>query len=159
LGYRDPRAPRLRIPPPLYYAGALTAAWGLGRLAPAPLPQAFPVAARTGTGFGLIALGAAFVLAALAHFRRERTTFHPYRTPDTLVVTGPYRFSRNPMYVGLSAVALGVALLLDSWWMVGAVFAACFAVDRWVIVPEERCIEVAFGGPYREFKRRVRRWL
>ena len=80
--------------------------------------------------------------------------------PSTRIVThGLYRFTRNPMYVGFALWTLGLAILVDSAWMVLAVPIGLILIDRLIITREERYLERKFGEEYLNYKRRVRRWL
>ncbi len=80
--------------------------------------------------------------------------------PSTRIVThGLYRFTRNPMYVGFALWTLGLAILVDSAWMVLAVPIGLVLIDRIVITREERYLERKFGDEYLNYKRRVRRWI
>ena len=92
-------------------------------------------------------------------FWRARTTILPFQEASRFVAVGPYRFTRNPMYVGLAAVSLGVALILRALWAAPFVLGACLFLDRFVIRAEEVHLEARFGDDYRAYQRRVRRWL
>jgi protein-S-isoprenylcysteine O-methyltransferase Ste14 len=142
--------------PPLIYlatiAGGLVLHWAW------PCPMA---------GGGLVrALGLALVVASVlllglsARRFRAAGTPVPARKPTTAIVrTGPYRFSRNPIYLGFSLLQLGIALWVGSWWLV-ATLAVALAIIHYVVVPrEERYLEVRFGDEYRDYKASVRRWL
>jgi protein-S-isoprenylcysteine O-methyltransferase Ste14 len=90
---------------------------------------------------------------------RHRTTIVPHHRVASLVTTGAYRLSRNPMYTGLAVLYLGVALLIGSWWPVALWTVVLLAVYRLVIRPEERYLEQRFGSAYTQYRARVRRWL
>lgn len=116
---------------------------------------------RIGSMILLGGLGIAFAAAGAWSFRRAGTTVNPI-TPDAssaLVVSGIYRFTRNPMYVGFLCVLVGWALFLSSGYAL--VLAALFVVymNHFQIRPEERALENLFGEAYRSYCRRVRRWL
>jgi len=83
----------------------------------------------------------------------------PFHTPSTLVVEGPYRFSRNPIYLGAIMMILGLAILLSSLTLFIITIALFILFRVWFIRWEEKKLEEAFGQDYLEFKRRVRRWL
>lgn len=149
-------APKVIAPPPLLYLGAILLGLALDWLRPAPLlPQAW----QYGLGAAAFALGGAVAAWAIANFRRAGTNVPTYRPTTALVAEGPYRFSRNPIYVGLTLAYLGVALAVDSAWML-ALVAPLLAVMRYgVIAREEAYLEGKFGDAYRSYKQRVRRWL
>ncbi len=150
-----PDTPGVRIPPPTWIALPLAAAWALERRWPWPL-----MPPRIAVPIALVCLGTLVVpLAALVAFRRARTTWHPWGAADALVTDGPYRWSRNPMYVGLLALHLAVTLLLNSTWGL-VLFPAAVAALRWlVIAKEEAYLTRRFGDAYRDYCTRVRRWL
>lgn len=77
----------------------------------------------------------------------------------TLVTSGVFRLTRNPMYVGLAAAYAGVAALLGSWWPLALLPLVLVAVDRLVIAREEPYLARALGAQYEAYRRRVRRWL
>lgn len=83
----------------------------------------------------------------------------PHRPVSTLVTTGAYRISRNPMYTGLAIAYLGGALLAGSWWPLVTFPLALLAVRGLVIGPEERHLAATFGRTYIDYRTRVRRWL
>lgn len=110
---------------------------------------------------GLLPLsaGAFAAVAALLRFHAHRTTHNPFGLPTALVSTGPYRFSRNPMYVGLLACLLGVGVLRGTWPFL-AVAPVLFGILRAAFVPyEEARMERLFGADYLAWKARTRRWL
>lgn len=147
----------IRVPPPLYYAAAFAA--GL-LLRSATLPLAVggrPVTA--GLGVAGLATGTALALTAILDVLRHRTTIVPHHRVSTLVTTGSYRISRNPMYTGLALAYCGAALLANTWWPLLTVPFALLAVRRIVIVPEERYLAGRFGQIYTDYRAQVRRWL
>jgi len=83
----------------------------------------------------------------------------PFNPSTRIVSHGPYRFSRNPMYLGFALCTFGLAILVDSAWMLLALPIGLVLVDRIVITREERYLERKFGDEYLNYKRRVRRWL
>jgi protein-S-isoprenylcysteine O-methyltransferase Ste14 len=124
------------------------------------LPIAQPVVApyRYG-GAVLIGLAVALGFWALFLFRRARTGVVPFSDATTLVIAGPYRYTRNPMYVAMVGVLFGTAIWLGSLtpWLVVPAFIAI--INERFIVPEEAMLERTFGEPYRLYKAAVRRWL
>jgi protein-S-isoprenylcysteine O-methyltransferase Ste14 len=145
-----------RIPPPaIYFAGfligvAIELAWPIGAL-----PSALALAA------GLIggALWLALDVSAMMLFHRAGTGVAAMKPTTGLVTYGPYRITRNPMYVGMAFLYVGLALALGVIWSLAFLPVVLLIVDRLVIAREERYLEAKFGEEYREYKRRVRRWL
>lgn len=143
-------------PPPLIYLGGL----GLGFALEAALPGGeLPGPVRWIAGAALAAGGLALMGSFLSSFRRARTPAPPWEPTTALVTEGPYRFSRNPGYLGMALLAAGIALLADAPWALLGVAGAAVVIDVGVIRREEPYLERLFGKPYREYRRRVRRWI
>lgn len=151
-----PRAlPRLVIPPTVFLASALVMT-GLDALA--PRPELVPVGWRW-LALIPLALGALSGGWAIALFLKAGTPPEPWKHPLALVAHGPYRLSRNPMYLGLLLWLTAYALFLGSVlpWLVLPLFIAAMTVL--FIRREEALLEATFGAPYRRYRARVRRWL
>jgi len=147
----------VHYPPPLIYAAGLALGWMVDHLRPLPIPAPLWLRALLALVFVLAWLG--MLTAAISVFRRERTTILPWKTPTALATTGIYARTRNPMYLSLAVLYLGVALLLGSWWSVLILPLVLVVVDRLVIAREERYLAQCFPEAYGEYRRRVRRWL
>lgn len=148
------RGPGVRAPPPVLVAGALGGAWLLQRLAPAPLGP--PLAE-----FGAVVIFAALALIGWAVLALARAGNDPRPDrPDTVLVEGgPYRFSRNPVYLGLLLAVAGFALRWGDLWGWIALFASHLLLDRLVVANEEAYLATRFGAAYAAYRGRVRRWL
>jgi protein-S-isoprenylcysteine O-methyltransferase Ste14 len=103
--------------------------------------------------------GLALSGAVMYHFGKAGTAVTPWKEARRLVVSGPYRFSRNPDYVGQALFVGGLALLLATPWVFLALLPALLIVRYGVIAREERYLERRFGEEYRQYCGRVRRWL
>jgi protein-S-isoprenylcysteine O-methyltransferase Ste14 len=145
------------IPPPVALALCIGAGWLLKRVWPAPfLPDGLPH--RT-IGYAIVALSVAIGIGGLIQFGRARTSVRPDRPTSAIIEAGPYRYSRNPLYLSMLILVAGLALALDSLWQFGAL-AALYLVLRWgVVAREEAYLTRKFGAPYIDYVRRVRRWL
>ncbi len=152
---RGARVPR--VPPPFYYGVAFAAGMLLRGAGGALAIGARPATAVIGAV--VLAAGVALALAGIVEVVRHRTTIVPHRPVSTLVTTGAYRISRNPMYTGLALSYLGGALLAGSWWPPVTFPLALLAVRGLVIGPEERHLAGKFGQTYLDYRTRVRRWL
>jgi protein-S-isoprenylcysteine O-methyltransferase Ste14 len=153
------KAWELKLPPLLLLGVTAVLMWGLARAMPAGLPVAAAAAQGLVALFG--AAGGAVLLAAVAAFRRQRTTVDP-RVParsSVLVTTGIYRVSRNPMYLGMLLLLLAWALYLQSLASVMVLPLFVALIHRLQIHPEERHMRELFGDDYRAYCSRVRRWL
>lgn len=145
------------LPPPVALALCVAAAWLADRVRPAPFLQ--PGSPLLPLGGALIALGLAIMLWAFLHFRLARTSVLPNRPTTAILSTGPFRYSRNPIYAGMFVMVVGFAVALDSLWQFAAL-AALFAVLRWgVVAREEAYLTRKFGDAYLDYARQVRRWL
>jgi protein-S-isoprenylcysteine O-methyltransferase Ste14 len=144
--------------PPLLIAGALVAGWLAGRLYPLPWPGLDDWPARA-VGYGIGIGGLALVVWGVMALSRAGTTVRPGHRADRLVTDGPFRWRRNPIYMGDVMILLGVAQLTHNIWF--AILAPVFAltVFRLAILPEERHLEERFGQAYLDYKASTRRWF
>jgi protein-S-isoprenylcysteine O-methyltransferase Ste14 len=148
--------PGVVAPPPLIYGGALAAGLLANRLRPTPFlprPLARPI------GLGLVAGGLAVVFSGLRAMRRAGTNVDPYKPSTAIVTEGPYRFTRNPLYVGFTLVYAGIAALANALAAILLLPLVLAVMRRGVIEREEVYLEKKFGDEYRHYKARVRRWL
>lgn len=152
-----PDTAHVLAPPPVLFLGALALGGVLQWVWPLPW-FAGSVAARI-VGGALSACGLVLSGAVVRHFARAKTPVTPWRETERLVVSGPYRFSRNPDYVGQTLLAAGLALVLRWPWALLALIPALLLLRYGVIAREERYLERRFGDEYRALCRRVRRWL
>lgn len=114
---------------------------------------------RVGLGWALVVLFAGWNGWSLWLFGRHGTGLLPGQPTKAMIEQGPYRLSRNPLYVGLLALYLALALLAPTVWGL-ALFPVAALLVRWgAIRPEERFLRERFGAPYEDYTRRVRRWL
>ena len=147
-----------RVPPPIVFLVMLLACWIIARVSPAlaigaTLPRWF--------GGGLAAGGVLLGIAGAFEFRRPRTTIDPVRieAASSLVTSGVFRVTRNPMYLGLAIILVGAAIFLRSpFALVGPAAFVAF-IWRFQITPEERVMRAKFGAAYEAYRRRVRAWL
>ena len=147
-----------KIPPPLVGLASAVLVWVLGAWWPLwPLPEAL----RLPLAVPCALLGLALDGWSLWNFRRQRTTVNPLAPgrASAVVQSGPYRVTRNPMYLGLALLLL--ALCLWRGPLLGLVAVVLFVayITRFQIQPEERALLAKFGPPYADYLRRVRRWL
>ena len=146
-----------RIPwPPILFAGAALVALGLEWVVPTSHGGHAIVRA---IGAVLVAGGLSLDVWTALTFRRHATTIMPHRGADRLATDGPFRFSRNPIYLGNTLMVIGLGLAFDWLWAIPAAFVAALAVGRLAIAREERHLEARFGAAWRAYARRVRRWL
>lgn len=152
----DKDIPGVVAPPPAIFALALVVGLGLDFLWPLPVLAG---AARVVLGAVLIAAGAAVLALVVREFRRQGTSINPYRPTGALITGGPFRLSRNPAYVGLAVLCLGVAVAAGGAWTLASLVPALVLIHRGVVLREERYLERRFGDAYRRYRAQVRRWL
>ena len=147
----------IQFPPPFIYVAGIVLGWLVDRLRPLPIggPPVLRVLLAIACVLAWLLLGG----AALRVFRRERTTLIPNQPASALATTGIYSRTRNPMYLSLAVLYMGVALMLNTWWPILIEPIVLVIVDRFVIEREERYLTQAFPHEYDEYRRRVRRWL
>ncbi len=143
-----------RIPPPLVAIISGVLMW----LAVRPIA---PLSGRLWLALLVVLAGAAVCLAGVASFRRARTTVNPLKpeSASALVISGIYRHTRNPMYLGFAIILLGWCVLLGSAWAVLGVAGFVLYIGRFQIRPEERALRELFGAEFDAFCSRVRRWV
>ena len=155
----NPRPPFLvMVPPPLLYAVVFAAGIGLDRLAPWSPGWMQGTPARVAGGL-LLGCGAAVALACVGLLHRRRTTVVPFGQPARLITDGPFALSRNPIYLALTAVYCGAALLAARAWPLALLPLPLAVLHRAVIPFEEQRLREAFGDAYAAYCRRVRRWI
>jgi protein-S-isoprenylcysteine O-methyltransferase Ste14 len=149
----------IRILPPFVYLGGLIVGYLIWWFWPVPLvPDAWSFSIRVAGGVAVV-LGVWLAIAAVMAFRRVGTSPDPHEPSTALAFGGPYRFTRNPMYVGMALFQGGLALAGNALWPLLALVPVIWVIRTQVIAREERYLEAKFGGEYRAFKERVRRWL
>ncbi len=156
----EPKPPTsgVKFPPPAIYVLALAAGFFVRWRWPASIvPGRDPEVRVAGVAAFLLGLGLA--LWAVGTFLATGTSPNPTRPTSALAFAGPYRFTRNPMYLGLAAASAGVAMFWNALWPLLCVPVAMALVTRFVIAREERYLASRFGPPYLDYTRKVRRWI
>ncbi|MBW2271740.1 MAG: isoprenylcysteine carboxylmethyltransferase family protein [Deltaproteobacteria bacterium] len=148
----------VRLPPPVPYLAAVLAGWGLDRfLLPLPLSISPPLRVTGATIFILLGLAA---LASAGRLFKQRDQNPTPWSPTTLIIsTGIYRLTRNPMYLGLSLIQVGLAIAMSSLWVLALLPPVLLVIYATAIRHEESYLERKFGNSYLDYKRSVRRWI
>jgi protein-S-isoprenylcysteine O-methyltransferase Ste14 len=152
----DADRPGVIAKPPLLYLGTLALGIGFDLLVPAPIPLhdlRWPLAAI------LFVAGLALVAVCFRRFQAAGTNVPTWMPTTALVTSGPYRFSRNPIYLALTALYLGLAIGYGSLWPLVLLVPLLIVMRYGVIGREERYLEGKFGEPYRAYRSSVRRWI
>lgn len=149
-----------KIPPPVVGLACAALAWWLAKALPVltlPMPQRLALAVALVLGLG----GLALELWGLTTFRRHRTTPNPMapERASTVVQSGPYRLTRNPMYLGVAMQLLAWCVYLRSPLALLALAVFLAYITRFQILPEERLLRQKFGSAYEDYRQRVRRWI
>jgi len=153
---RDADTPDILVFPPILLGGAMLLGLLLDRLHPIPLLP--PTPARI-LGVALFALSGSLAYSAQRTLRRAGTNISPHQPTLTLVTDGPYRRTRNPLYLAGLGVYLGVAFLVDGLAPL-LLLAPLVGLLHWgIVLREERYLMTKFGEDYRAYQARVRRWL
>lgn len=149
---------RNRVPPPLLTVVSILLIWFASRVLPA---LNFTFGAAIWVGSTLVICGIALLLWAGVLFKRKKTTVNPFRpkSTKTIVATGPYRFSRNPMYLGMMLTIIGVGLYIGSLSLLPVCIIFMVYINETQIKPEERALAEAFGAEFKDYISNVRRWV
>lgn len=149
---------KTKIPPPLYMLIFALLMWLLHNYL--PVSNWIPPEGQV-LGWYVIALGVAIDLTAMTLFLRARTSPNPFQPGNAsqLVLTGPYRYTRNPMYLGLLVLLTGWAIHLGNLSSLVLLPLFIIVLTFFQIKPEELALETVFGDDYLAYKKRVRRWI
>ena len=143
-------------PAPVLYGIAFAVGFAAEKIAPTQLLP-FPVSAWLGFSFILVAI--AIVASAFKALAQAHTAFDARKSTTKVVTTGAFRFSRNPTYLSLTLLLIGIAFAISSLWVLASVIPAVVATQWGVILREERYLKEKFGEGYSSYASKVRRWL
>jgi protein-S-isoprenylcysteine O-methyltransferase Ste14 len=147
------------VKPPLLFGAALALGYVLSLYWPLGPGLASPNALALTVGLLFIVLGFALAIRAFQMFRRAGTHVVPGEPATALVTAGPYRFTRNPIYIGFVLVYFGLSIVLTSMWVLLLLIPTLVILQRGVVKREEAYLERKFGDAYRAYKARVPRWV
>jgi protein-S-isoprenylcysteine O-methyltransferase Ste14 len=142
--------------PPIVYVSAV--AMGVALQKVLPLPELNKAAFQLCGGF-LALVAIAIDMSTFLTFRKHKTTILPNKGATNLITTGPFAWSRNPIYVANTVLVLGLGLYFENWWMTGLAFVAALATQKLAIEREETHLAKKFGKTWNNYAARVRRWL
>ena len=148
----------LKVPPPVVAFVLVLAMWAVSRFTSTLEVDA---SWRNAVAVSLALIGGAFSVAGMTAFRSAKTTLSPMKpeTASSLVTSGIYRVTRNPMYVGLLFVLVGWAVFLGAPWALAGPVVFVSYMTRFQIAPEEKALMSAFPEAYAIYTAKVRRWL
>lgn len=145
-----------RVLPPIYFFVALLVMFGLHYLLPIALLRG---AVWLYLGVALIGSSVLFIVVSARLFDKLGTTIKPFEESTALVVTGPFKYSRNPMYLGMVGVLIGLAVVLGTATPVVVIPVFVWLITRRFVLVEEAALKARFGDDYTEYRNRVGRWL
>ena len=152
------RGANVRFPPPLVFLGGILLGVAFDYFVkPAPVPVGRTISVIG--GLLVLVAGLGFIASARIHFTRTGQSPVPWRPSPTLILNGPYRFTRNPMYIGVTLVELGLGLALNNLWISLFAVPALLTVHFIAVLPEERYLSEKFGESYKVYLAQVRRYL
>lgn len=145
--------------PPVFYVIALIAGWLLGWSLPLPWFGGITAEVLFAAGILMILGALAIDVAAMTTIQRAKTTIMPHRKVDHLVTKGVFTVSRNPIYIAHTMLVIGAGLISGIAWYFPLAFLAAWATQKFGIEREEKHLESRFGKAYRDYKKRVNRWI
>lgn len=149
-------SPHVVVPPPLIYIGGLFLPLLLHWIKPLEfLPGTFPLF----LGITLIVISVIFVATAMRSFIKEKTNIDVRKPTTHIVTTGPYRFTRNPIYLSMTLLVVSIAVWWNELWILVTLMPVLFIIQHGVIKREEAYLTKKFGEEYLNYKSRVRRWI
>jgi protein-S-isoprenylcysteine O-methyltransferase Ste14 len=152
------RALELKVPPPIVALLVAVAMWAIALTAER---VEMPVLVRVGATLAFAIVGVGIAVSGLIGFRSARTSVNPMKPEiaSSLVTSGVYRFTRNPMYLGLCLLLVAWALFLSSLWAFGGPLLFILYMNRFQIAREETALSAIFGEEFANYKAKVRRWI
>jgi protein-S-isoprenylcysteine O-methyltransferase Ste14 len=152
----DRDSPQVRIPPPLVFLVCILLGVGIQRFFPAPI---FSPSVRWSLAALFLGTGISLMAYCVTAFIKRKTNLVPWKPTTALVISGVYRYSRNPIYIAFILIGWGIAFAVNNFWMLISMFVFAGVVQKTAIVKEEKYLEQKFGEGYLAYKHRVRRWI
>ena len=146
----------LKVPPPIIYATALFLGLVLNYFVPITL---LPDVWRYSVGIAFVVVNIAIIPFVIIRYKKLKTPFNVRKPARALITDGPNRYSRNPGYLSLTLLYLGIGFILNNVWILSLVVPVVLIMDLWIIRSEERHLEALFGKQYLQYKSAVRRWV
>jgi protein-S-isoprenylcysteine O-methyltransferase Ste14 len=145
------------VPAPVIFLGLFVLGFLLNLILPLPFLTNLPVARLT----GIFVVCVSFLVGgtAVVEMRRVHTSPNPHKPTTALVEAGIFRYTRNPLYLSLFFLYIGIAVFVNVLWLILLSPFSILCAQNWVVKPEEHYLEQKFGDVYRKYKERVRRWI
>ncbi len=152
----DKKGAAVKFPPILIFLLVIIIAYGVHYISPKGLGGA---SGLKYIGILLVICGIAVVSLAIIYFRHAKTNIEPWKPTTQIISTGIYGYSRNPIYLALCLIHIGIAVFLNSLWILVSFIVTAILLYHFAINKEERYLEAKFGEDYIQYKNKVRRWL
>lgn len=152
----DKKGASVKFPPPAIFAGLILL--GAGMQSRWPLPLGIPESLEI-FGYLLVAIGVAIAIVVNSSFNRVGTAIEPWKPTTSIVTTGIYAWSRNPIYAGFCLINIGVGIASNNFWIFISFIPAAILLYHVAIAKEEAYLEQKFGEEYIAYKKKVRRWI
>ncbi|MDE2173132.1 MAG: isoprenylcysteine carboxylmethyltransferase family protein [Patescibacteria group bacterium] len=149
-------SPQIIAPPPLIYLSGLTMGIVLHWIRPLPF---LPGNLALPLGVVFVVISIALIVTAMRAFVKAKTNIDPRKSATSIVSTGPYRFSRNPIYLSMTLLTVGIAMWVNTLWILIALVLVLLIMQFGVIAREETYLARKFGEEYLQYKLKVHRWL
>ncbi len=143
-------------PPPAIFGVSFLAGLGIDFIYPSP---SMPLWLQLGSGIAFVVAGVLLIRSSMQSIDQAGTTYNPYAASTALVTSGIYRHTRNPGYLGLAVIQIGLAMMIDSPWIVVTTIVAVVITSQFVIKLEEEKLGRTFGQEYQDYVTMVRRWI
>ncbi len=155
-GKSDGRGADVKFPPPAIFVLLIIAGWGIHNIF--PLPIGVPLSFRP-LGIAICLFGMAVAILVNGTFKRKGTAIEPWKPTTSIITTGFYRWSRNPIYAGFCVFNIGIGIAINNLWIILSAIPGAILVYYIAIEKEERYLEEKFGKEYLDYKAKVRRWI
>ncbi len=152
----DKKGPSVKFPPPLIFLFLMIAAYGVHIIHPVDMAS---LPTLKYTGLLIVVLGFTVIILISRSFKRANTSIEPWKPTTAIISNGVYTYSRNPIYLALCLITIGMGFFLNSLWVLLSVIPAAVLVYYIAIKKEEAYLEKKFGDEYLQYKNKVRRWL
>jgi len=150
------QGPGIKLPPPIIYVTALFLGLALNYFFPITL---LPDVWGWGIGIAFMVISGVMASFVVIRYKKSKTTFDVRKIATVLITDGLNRYSRNPGYVALTLLYLGIGFVLNNIWVLGLTVPLLLIIDLWIIRREEHNLKEIFGEEYLQYKSRVRRWI
>jgi len=148
--------PKVKLPPPILFFGLGIIGVTMEYISPITIGIDFPIN-YLGFGINIVSIIGTWKISEL--FKKHKTEVKPWQTTSKIITTGPYKYSRNPIYIIFCGIPIGLGIAFNTYWAFFAFIPGLIIVYYTAVKKEEKYLEAKFGEEYLDYKRKVRRWL